>query len=455
MENNLEDLISTAIIEDNIKEVKELIKSKLDKINETINKEVENKTEELNEKIKKLETQIKALPANVNVGTLENPDYKVVHKDFNKILNVLQSAKRIEKNIMLVGPCGSGKTSLCKQIAEALKLNYYPMSVGLQTTKSDLMGFINAKGDYVTSPVREAFEKGGILLLDEFDSAHAGVVTILNSVLANDIVGFPDKTVNKNKDFICLVACNTYGNGGSFEYIGRNKLDAATLDRFITFDVGYDGKMEKNLVKNNFWLDCINKMRKNIEKFKLKVIISPRASMHGADLLDTGMFNIFEVLDMCIFKGLNEDVKIKLTDGIDFENKSCISNTDDCSDMLNNAIHIELDFMNNLFEVEGIETDFCLKRLIDWELNADLSLNGAEKNNTKSSYCLGSSFYLVNTRKTFMDIAFPPSAVIFLKIMSEHLLSVKKIKTPYKIPQPIVFNIRTKDDEFSSVVIEG
>lgn len=165
---------------------------------------------------------------------MQKPNNKAVHKDFYKVLKVLESTKRIQKNIMLVGPTGSGKTVLCDNIAEALKLKFYPMSVGLQTTKSDLLGYMNANGIYVSTPIREAFENGGVLLLDEFDSTNANTVTILNSMLANSICSFPDKIVSKNDNFICMIACNTYGRGGSIEYIGRNRLDTATLDRFVT-----------------------------------------------------------------------------------------------------------------------------------------------------------------------------------------------------------------------------
>ena len=58
-------------------------------------------------------------------------------------------------------------------------------------------------------------------------------------------------------------------------------------------------------------------MRDNIVKNGLKMIVSPRASMQGADLLDAG-FKIEEVLEMVIYKGISNDVKTKLIQGIDF-----------------------------------------------------------------------------------------------------------------------------------------
>lgn len=266
--------------------------------------------------IKQLEAFVDSeKPLIVNLGTIEKPKRQLVHKAFKTITKILQSTKRKEKNIMMVGGAGGGKTHLAKSVADALKLKFYPMSVGLQTTKSDLLGFINANGIYMPSPIRLAYENGGVLLLDEFDSAHAGVITILNSLLANGHCSFPDGTILRHKDFICLCACNTYGKGGTIDYVGRNRLDAATLDRFIIVDVDYDNNLEKKLTNNELWFGIVKQIREQINKQGIKMIVSPRASMDGADLLDAG-FKMQEVIDMCIFKGCDKDIKTKIMKNI-------------------------------------------------------------------------------------------------------------------------------------------
>lgn len=303
------------------KKAKEQVKNKLQSVEKTIDlkiAEIKKKQIQLDDYISSL---IADKPLVIALGKPTKPKKELVHPAFGKVVKILSSAKRKEKNIMFVGPAGSGKTHLAGCVAEALQLKFYPMSVGLQTTKSDLLGFVNAQGNYVTTPVREAYEKGGLLLLDEFDAAHAGVVTILNSLLANGHCSFADKIVTKHPDFVCVCACNTYGKGATMEYIGRNRLDAATLDRFIVVEVGYDKGLEKALTNNPKWFDIINKVRENINTEKIKITVSPRALMDGADLLDQG-FSPTEVLDMVVFKGVEEDVKAKALKGVKLDSIS-------------------------------------------------------------------------------------------------------------------------------------
>lgn len=304
------------ILEDTIEGIKKESNKKIEDLMTSFEAKLDGTKVELQNAIKECYEVIGAVPTVINTGTIAKPKKQLCHNQFKTITKILQSAKRKEKNIMIVGGAGSGKTHLVSMIAEAMRLKFYPMSVGLQTTKSDLLGFIDAHGNYHTTPIREAFEKGGVLLLDEFDASHAGVATILNSLLANGHCSFPDGIITKHKDFICICACNTYGHGGTTDYVGRNRLDGATLDRFITVNVDYDKNLEKSLTQNDGWYNIINKIRTNIEKTGTKLIVSPRASMDGADLLDIG-FSIKDVLDMVVFKGASKDIKTKLLKDID------------------------------------------------------------------------------------------------------------------------------------------
>lgn len=290
--------------------LQQYLNEKTKEITEKIDGAVKQKIEEVNKLIEELKNNVK-LPVIQFKGEDGQTKTELKHECFNNLCKIILSQKRAQKNVLLVGEAGAGKSKLVQQVSKYAGLKFYPLSIGSQTTKSDLMGYNNAMGEYVTTPVREAFEKGGILLLDEIDAGNANVLTILNNLLSNDEIAFSDKIIKKHSNFICICTANTYGRGATLEYMGRNRLDGATLDRFIILKVGYDKNIEKTICNNNKYLKLIEKLRKNAEKYALKIIISPRAIFNGADLLEAG-FKIADVLEMVVFKGASDDIKTRL-----------------------------------------------------------------------------------------------------------------------------------------------
>jgi hypothetical protein len=57
--------------------------------------------------------------------------------------------------------------------------------------------------------------------------------------------------IKRHKTFRLVLAANTWGTGATRQYVGRNQLDASTLDRFClaTIFVTYDESLESSLVK--------------------------------------------------------------------------------------------------------------------------------------------------------------------------------------------------------------
>lgn len=237
-----------------------------------------------------------------------NRRFELQHYKIDTIIKAMDSARRNSKNIMLSGPIGTGKTTLCSQIADKLSLNFYPYSLCSHTTKSDLIGFIDAGGNYRTSALRLAFENGGLVLLDEMDAANPNILSIINNMLSNNQYYFPDGIVQKNDEFKCICAMNSNGRGGDIIYTKSQRLDASTLDRFIFINIDIDEKLEQKLTDNMDWYERVLKFRKVIEEIcKDEVVIGSRAMYDGADLLEAG-FSQSEVEDMVIYKGIDEDI---------------------------------------------------------------------------------------------------------------------------------------------------
>jgi cobaltochelatase CobS len=203
----------------------------------------------------------------------------------------------------LVGPAGSGKTTLAMQVADTLKRKFY--ADNRITSEFKLLGYMDATGKYVRTQFREAYEKGGVFLLDEVDASDPDVLTTFNSALANGMCPFPDKLIQAHKDFVALAAGNTYGRGADREYVGRTQLDAATLDRFVVIEVDYDEVAELAWATNDDWTLYVQQVRKAIREEKIRHIVSPRASIYGARLLAAGMERDL-VIERTIWKGLDE-----------------------------------------------------------------------------------------------------------------------------------------------------
>jgi hypothetical protein len=241
------------------------------------------------------------------------PFTEKAHRAFPDMMRALSTGFPV----MLVGPAGSGKTYAAAQAARAMDLDFYAISVGSQTSKIDLLGYLNAAGDYVSTQFRQCYEHGGVFLMDEIDAGNPNVLIVLNSALSSHACAFPDGMVPKHHRFIFIGTANTYGMGANRQYVGRNQIDAATLDRFITVDWPVDEAMERGLVEHLEhglrWHDAVCAMRTHAAENEMRIVISPRATLKGALMLEAG--EAFDrVLSMCVLSTASPDQIGSLTE---------------------------------------------------------------------------------------------------------------------------------------------
>jgi cobaltochelatase CobS len=243
----------------------------------------------------------------------------VQHKAFADIMMSISA----RCNTFLVGPAGTGKTTMVQQVADALGLRFHAENLTAATTEYSLKGFTDANSGYKATPLRELFANGGVYLLDEIDNANPNVLGVLNSALSNGFMAFPDGMVQKHPEFIAVAAGNTYGNGATAEYVGRNPIDGATLDRFAFFNVDIDESVEDAMLAGfglptataNAWVNAVRKSRQNVADSGLRVIVSPRATANGAGLLAQGM-DMDKVYNATVLKGAKQDQVEKIRQGV-------------------------------------------------------------------------------------------------------------------------------------------
>ena len=203
------------------------------------------------------------------------------HEAFDRILFWLA----LKRHVYIVGPHGTGKTHLFKQLAQALGKKYYP--IGQTLTKYELSGYKGPTGEYIGTLLRDAIEHGGFVGIDEGDTWAAAAMVFLNTPLANGYCSFPDKVVEVHPDFLCCIAANTWGHGATMQYQGRNPLDAASLDRFAFEEVDYDERLEKQLYGNTPWTQYCHRVRTVARELRIyEAAPSMRALDMGNQALD-------------------------------------------------------------------------------------------------------------------------------------------------------------------------
>lgn len=242
----------------------------------------------------------------IKVGKLPPVKVDTAHK----LLPTIVRAVVAGASPFLVGPAGSGKTTLAQQVCKVLKRPFY-MEARV-TSEFKLIGFIDAAGHVARTQFREAYENGGGFLFDEVDASDPDAMTAFNAALANGVCAFPDGLVKAHPDFFAIAAGNTFGRGADRQYVGRNQLDAATLDRFQTYEVDYDEQLELTLAGNAEWARWVQRVRAAVEAEKVRHVVSPRASIAGAKLLAAGEERSV-VEEACVWKGLDAATRQRVT----------------------------------------------------------------------------------------------------------------------------------------------
>ena len=254
---------------------KELLKIVRDEVAKTDYKE--NVRKEISEEVEKIISEEKKklnLPTvhiiNLHGEEIGRTDAEHFHEKFEEILSLVN----MDEPVMLIGPAGSGKNYSIAQVSKALNKHMYYTNNASNEFK--LTGFIDAGGNYRDTEFYKAFKNGGVFFLDEIDNSDPSALIVINSALANGYMAFPHETIDRHPDFRMVAAANTWGRGSDFQYVGRNALDASTLDRFDNVFFDYDMALEEKLYPNDSVLDFMWAFRDAVEKSRIPHIVSTR-----------------------------------------------------------------------------------------------------------------------------------------------------------------------------------
>ena len=217
----------------------------------------------------------------------------------------------------LVGPAGTGKSTLaicaCRELfgingsnEDVVKSGKFAqISFSPDTISADIIGFTDVNGVFHETDIVKVFRDGGVILFDEMDDADAAILVKLNTMLANRIIATPNGIVVQNENTYIVGTANTYGTGGDSVYVGRNRLDGSTLDRWrmATISVDYDTELEEDMMKSYLNEDDAKKLsgivhttRKIITENKWRYICSTRFVEDSCKMIHDG-YNVMFCLN--------------------------------------------------------------------------------------------------------------------------------------------------------------
>jgi len=235
------------------------------------------------------------------IDGIKKPATNFVHEQFDTVLKFVAN----NEPVYLVGPAGSGKNVICKQVAEALGLKFYFTNAVTQEYK--LTGFTDAMGNYQETQFYKAFTEGGLFMLDEMDASIPEVLIILNAAISNKYFDFPAPIGYReaHPDFRIVAAGNTAGHGADYTYVGRTQQDGANLDRFAQVEIDYCEEIENGLAEDPSLAEFCREFRRASAKVGINIIVSYRAIGRLAKMLH--IMTREDALKTCLVKGLEKD----------------------------------------------------------------------------------------------------------------------------------------------------
>ncbi|MBF7017137.1 ATP-binding protein [Staphylococcus durrellii] len=170
------------------------------------------------------------------------------------VYNDALSLLKLNKNLLLKGPTGSGKTKLAETLSDALQKPMYQVNCSVDLDAESLLGFktiqTNDSGQqeivFIDGPVIKAMKEGHILYIDEINMAKPETLPVLNGVLdyrrklTNPFTG---EVINAAPGFNVIAAINE-------GYIGTLPMNEALKNRFVVIQVDYiDGKILGDVIR--------------------------------------------------------------------------------------------------------------------------------------------------------------------------------------------------------------
>jgi len=206
-----------------------------------------------------------------------------LQKELYSLCNAIQSCDC--RSVLFHGPAGTGKTSACKLVCQAIALPILETVNCTENLDEYVLGKYIPQGDKIIfseSYLTKAIRDGGAVVFEEINFAKPQYLAFLNSLLDDN--GFvrldSGEIVKRHQNFRFFATMN-------LGYYGTKELNQALFNRFnavIELPALSDDAIRKMLsIRVPEFIPFIEKMlsvyrklRKKIENEELEIVISPR-----------------------------------------------------------------------------------------------------------------------------------------------------------------------------------
>lgn len=115
-----------------------------------------------------------------------SPSDEIIYEDWNNLLPILKQAYENSIFVLILGPKGTGKTTLVRKFAQEVGAKLFSINFSLRTKESNLVGATmlkNGSTEFALGIIPQSMQEGGILYLDELNASEPDVLLRLDEAL--------------------------------------------------------------------------------------------------------------------------------------------------------------------------------------------------------------------------------------------------------------------------------